>query len=42
MAKLEWPPEKTFKYVFSKELEMEITAFDTPRKEISKEEEQEI
>lgn len=42
MAKLEWPPEKTFKYTFSKNLEMVIPAVDTERKVISKEEEPEI
>ncbi len=29
MAKLEWPPEKTFKYVFDKNLELEIPVADT-------------
>ncbi len=42
MANLEWPPEKTFKYVFSKDLEMVIPAVDTERKEINRGEEPEI
>ena len=29
MAKFEWPPKNTFKYVFSKDLELEIPVADT-------------
>lgn len=31
MAKLIWPPEKTFKYVFDEKLEMEIPAINNNR-----------
>ena len=34
MIKLVWPPEKTFKYTFNKDLQIEIPAIDgSERKE---------
>ncbi len=32
MVNLKWPAERTFKYEFNSNLEMEIPAFDTSKK----------
>ena len=31
MARLNWPPENTFRYEFNENLEMEIAAFDNKK-----------
>lgn len=36
MAKLNWPPENTFKYEFNENLEMVIPAIDNDRSEKGK------
>ena len=35
MAKMNWPPEKTFKYTFNEELEMNIALEDNTEKDLN-------